>query len=182
MKSVCPRCVKFGLFVYSLLYALHAQTLGGVIDIHAHHDPDLRPRSQHAIFLAKLAKDRGMHPPIFNKAEAESIFLPCKAGNEKSQPSIALSVNPRMLPEALDSDLAGEIAKFGRLIRAATPEHFVVSNHLGPANSPTHPKGKLIFISSLRSAACTPADLARVTKSNPATLLGLQKGVANGTL
>jgi len=43
--------------------ALSAQSLTGVIDIHAHADPDdssKRPRSIDAIDLAKLAKDRGM--------------------------------------------------------------------------------------------------------------------------
>jgi hypothetical protein len=37
-----------------------AQSLTGVIDIHAHHDPDSVPRSIDAIDLAKLAKSRGM--------------------------------------------------------------------------------------------------------------------------
>src|SRR5580700_4624321 len=39
---------------------LSAQTLTGVIDIHAHHDPDSVPRSIDAIDLAKLARSRGM--------------------------------------------------------------------------------------------------------------------------
>jgi Family of unknown function (DUF6282) len=39
---------------------LSAQSLTGVIDIHAHHDPDSVPRSIDAIDLAKLAKSRGM--------------------------------------------------------------------------------------------------------------------------
>src|ERR1700682_1789411 len=37
-----------------------AQSLTGVIDIHAHHDPDSVPRSIDAINLAKLARSRGM--------------------------------------------------------------------------------------------------------------------------
>src|SRR5438309_443696 len=40
--------------------ALFAQSLTGVIDIHAHSDPDSVPRSIDAIDLAKLAKSRGM--------------------------------------------------------------------------------------------------------------------------
>src|SRR4051794_17116912 len=39
--------------------AAHAQ-LNGVIDIHAHSDPDSVPRSIDAIDLARLAKERGM--------------------------------------------------------------------------------------------------------------------------
>jgi hypothetical protein len=38
----------------------HAQTLQGVIDIHAHADPDGTARSIDAIDLARLAKSRGM--------------------------------------------------------------------------------------------------------------------------
>src|SRR5262249_62399541 len=34
--------------------------LSGVIDIHAHTDPDSRPRSIDAVDLAKMAKARGM--------------------------------------------------------------------------------------------------------------------------
>src|SRR6266568_3810915 len=39
---------------------LSAQTLTGVIDIHAHHAPDSIPRSIDAIDLARLAKQRGI--------------------------------------------------------------------------------------------------------------------------
>ena len=39
---------------------LSAQSLTGVIDIHAHSDPDSVPRSIDAIDLARLAKSRGM--------------------------------------------------------------------------------------------------------------------------
>jgi len=37
-----------------------AQQLTGVIDIHAHSDPDSLPRKIDAIDLARLAKERGM--------------------------------------------------------------------------------------------------------------------------
>src|SRR5579863_7338503 len=40
--------------------AAWGQTLNGVIDIHAHSDPDSTARSIDAIDLAKLAKQRGM--------------------------------------------------------------------------------------------------------------------------
>ena len=43
-----------------LAAAAYGQTLNGVIDIHAHSDPDSTPRSIDAIDLAKLAKSRGM--------------------------------------------------------------------------------------------------------------------------
>ena len=48
-------------FAILLLSAgLRAQTLDGVIDIHAHCDPDSTPRSIDAVDLARLAHERGM--------------------------------------------------------------------------------------------------------------------------
>jgi hypothetical protein len=54
------RVAAVALFAFALhAFALHAQ-LNGVIDIHAHADPDSVPRSIDAIDLARLAKARGM--------------------------------------------------------------------------------------------------------------------------
>src|ERR1700674_4932855 len=50
------RFTLFGLFAA----AAFGQSLNGVIDIHAHSDPDSTARSIDAIDLAKLAKARGM--------------------------------------------------------------------------------------------------------------------------
>lgn len=52
-----------------------AQSLQGVVDIHAHCDPDDRPRSIDAIDLAKLARSRGMRALVLkNHSEpTESI-------------------------------------------------------------------------------------------------------------
>ena len=43
-----------------IVVSSHAQTLEGVIDMHAHSDPDGSPRSIDASDLARLAKSRGM--------------------------------------------------------------------------------------------------------------------------
>jgi len=51
--------MRFAWFVL-LAASAGAQSLNGVIDIHAHSDPDSTARSIDAIDLAKLAKARGM--------------------------------------------------------------------------------------------------------------------------
>lgn len=48
------------LLALAAICSLPAQTLDGVVDIHAHCDPDSMARSIDAIDLAKLAHDRGM--------------------------------------------------------------------------------------------------------------------------
>jgi len=57
------RLSPFSLLSFSMLViglSAQAQTLDGVIDMHAHSDPDGTPRSIDAIDLARLAKSRGM--------------------------------------------------------------------------------------------------------------------------
>src|SRR4029077_15763323 len=48
------------LLALAALSSVPAQTLDGVVDIHAHCDPDSLARSIDAIDLARLARDRGM--------------------------------------------------------------------------------------------------------------------------
>src|ERR1700731_4403765 len=60
--TLCTSSTGFPACVLCFLIptVISAQTLTGVIDIHAHRDPDSVPRSIDAIDLAKLAKSRGM--------------------------------------------------------------------------------------------------------------------------
>ena len=51
--------MRFVLLIFAAL-ATYAQTLDGVVDIHAHCDPDSMPRSIDAISLARLAHQRGI--------------------------------------------------------------------------------------------------------------------------
>ena len=52
--------------------------LDGVIDIHAHADPDSLPRRIDAIDLAKLAKERGMRGMVLkNHYESTASLAKC---------------------------------------------------------------------------------------------------------
>jgi len=56
-----PRLLQLFLCLTLLTPTAQGQSsLSGVIDIHAHTDPDSLPRSVDAIDLARLAKERGM--------------------------------------------------------------------------------------------------------------------------
>src|SRR5438105_2971962 len=58
-KTLWAFCAFLWLIPLSFM-AQGQSSLTGVIDIHAHTDPDSRPRSIDAIDVAKLAKARGM--------------------------------------------------------------------------------------------------------------------------
>jgi len=62
MRFIVPLPTNIKRLAMLLLISLaaQAQTLEGVIDMHAHSDPDGTPRSIDAIDLARLAKSRGM--------------------------------------------------------------------------------------------------------------------------
>jgi hypothetical protein len=72
---------RFQLFAATIIsaIALSAQpSLSGVVDIHAHADPDAVPRSIDAYDLAKLAKERGMRGMVLKshyEATATSAYL-----------------------------------------------------------------------------------------------------------
>src|SRR5258706_11872406 len=62
-RLIQSRLIQSKLIAASVLWACaaHGQSpLNGVIDIHAHSDPDSVPRSIDALDLARLAKQRGM--------------------------------------------------------------------------------------------------------------------------
>jgi hypothetical protein len=60
-NNIGKHTVSVGLLALALLGCPSgAQLLTGVIDIHAHSDPDSMPRSIDAIDLAKLARARRM--------------------------------------------------------------------------------------------------------------------------
>src|ERR687895_334813 len=53
-------CRRWFLLVIAVIWIANGQDLRGVVDLHAHADPDSMPRSIDAMDLAKLAKSRGM--------------------------------------------------------------------------------------------------------------------------
>ena len=63
MRSILPLSTvlkRLAMMLLMIGLPTQAQTLEGVIDMHAHSDPDGTPRSIDAIDLARLAKSRGM--------------------------------------------------------------------------------------------------------------------------
>jgi hypothetical protein len=61
VNRLAGKAAGLGLLLCAMTISAHAQArLDGVIDIHAHTDPDIAPRSIDAIDLARVAKQRGM--------------------------------------------------------------------------------------------------------------------------
>jgi hypothetical protein len=58
LRTCATRCITVGLLAAAACYG--QVSLKGVVDIHAHSDPDSLPRKIDAIGLARLARKRGM--------------------------------------------------------------------------------------------------------------------------
>jgi hypothetical protein len=284
---------------FSLLAAAAmAQDLSGVIDLHAHCDPDTSARSIDAIDLAKLARERGMRGIVLkshqdptaslayivrkevsgievfggialnravggiNVAAVEHmaalkggwgriVWMPtADAENQvryekQNRPFVPIARNGALLPEvraviasiarhklvlatghsSAEEDLllvsearragiqqivvthpfvapvrmsipqmkqaaaAGAYLEFTYLalipparstiedyaaaIRAVGPEHCVISSDLGRAGDPLHPDGLMLFFRLLLKQGFSQADIDRMSKTNPARVLGL---------
>jgi len=271
-----------------------AQTLSGVIDVHAHADPDGMARSIDAIDLAKLAKSRGMRGLVLknhyestavlaylvnkevpglelaggialnrpvggiNPAAVEwmakvkggfgrIVWMPTfdsehhVTSQKETRPFVSVSRNGQLLPEVeqvlaliaannmvlatghsspaevlmliraakragvkqiivthainafvgMSTEQMKEAAGLGAFlefvwvrpgtpavrqtadaIRAVGPASAILSSDLGQAANPLHPDGLMACFQALREAGLSEADIALMSKTNPARLLG----------
>ena len=66
-----------------------------------------------------------------------------------------------------------EAADYAAAIRAVGPEFCILSSDLGQAANPLHPDGLVAFFAALRQQGISQSDIDRMSKTNPAELLGL---------
>lgn len=65
------------------------------------------------------------------------------------------------------------LARWIQAIRAATPQWVVISSDLGQPNNPLHPDGLLELYRTLKAQGFSDAEVAQMSRTNPAKLLGL---------
>ena len=68
---------------------------------------------------------------------------------------------------------AYEIREYAEAIRQVGPQWCILSSDLGQAGNPLPPEGLSRFLSSLRGQGFSPEEIDRMSKTNPAKLLGL---------
>ena len=62
---------------------------------------------------------------------------------------------------------------YAKAIRAIGPDHCILSSDMGQPTNPLHPDGLIAFFAGLEKAGINPAEIAQMSKTNPARLLGL---------
>jgi len=68
---------------------------------------------------------------------------------------------------------AFEIGDYAKAIRAIGPEHCILSSDLGQAANPLPPDGLATFLSAIRAAGFSAAEVDLMSKRNPSLALGL---------
>ena len=67
-----------------------------------------------------------------------------------------------------------EFADYAKAIRAVGVEHSILSSDMGQVGNPIHTDGLVAFFEGLREQGFTQAEIERMSRTNPARLLGLQ--------
>jgi Family of unknown function (DUF6282) len=67
-----------------------------------------------------------------------------------------------------------EIGDYVKAIRAVGPEFCILSSDLGQPANPLHPDGLVAFFAALRKEGVSQGEIDRMSKTNPARVLGLQ--------
>ena len=68
-----------------------------------------------------------------------------------------------------------DISDYAKAIRAVGVDHCILSSDMGQPGNPLHPDALVAFMKDMRRQGFTPAELDRMTKLNPALLIGLQQ-------
>ena len=72
------------------------------------------------------------------------------------------------------ADAAARVDRFADAIRSVGPQFCILSSDLGQKGNPLPADGFAAFIAALQARGFTDAELGRMSKQNPATLLGLR--------
>ena len=127
--------------------------------------------AQEGLMLIRAAKDIGVERIVVTHA----MLPPVKMSIEQMKQAAALGAYIEFVYNALigPSKIA-DMPQYAAAIRAVGPEHCILSSDLGQAGNPLHPDGLEAFFRGLREQNFTVAEIDRMSKTNPAKLLGLE--------
>jgi hypothetical protein len=120
-----------------------------------------------ALMLIREAKRQGVQNILVTHAMSD----PVKMSISEMQEAAKLGAYLELVYVRPGSDAAQAYVK---AIREVGPEFIVLSSDLGQAANPLHPDGLLAMYQYLKSQGISEAEIDRMSKVNPAKLLGLK--------
>jgi hypothetical protein len=127
--------------------------------------------SAEGLMLLREGKRQGLRHMVVTHAMNAPILMTVSQMQEAaSQGAFIEFVGGSMrLPDA-----PAMVQRFADAIRTIGPQFCILSSDLGQKGNPLPADGFADFIAAMRERGFTDAELARMTKQNPAALLGLQ--------
>ena len=126
---------------------------------------------QEDLLLIRAAKDLGVSRIVVTHA----MSPPVKMNVEQMKQAAAMGAYLEFVYNALlGPNKSFEMPEYAAAIRAVGPEHCILSSDLGQAGNPLHPDGLEAFFRGLRGQGFSVAEIDRMSKTNPARLLGLE--------
>jgi len=127
--------------------------------------------AEEGLMLLRAAKDLG----ITRMVVTHPMIAPVRMTVEQMKQAAALGA----YLEFVYNGVAGkgkelDMSDYVKAIRAIGPEHCILSSDLGQAGNPLHPDGLEAYFRGMRELGFSAADIDRMSKTNPARLLGLE--------
>ena len=144
-----------------------------VIAIIAKHDLVLatgHSSADEGLMLVREGKRQGVRRMVVTHAMNPPIIMDVTKMKEAAQLGALIEFVGGTL-EA--SDANARMDRFADAIRAIGPEFCVLSSDLGQKGNPLPADGFAAFLAAMRARGFTAADVERMSKQNPARLLGL---------
>jgi len=127
--------------------------------------------AQEGLVLVRAAKDLGVKRMVVTHA----MLAPVKMTVEQMKQAAAMGAYVEFVYNALiGPNKSFGLQEYAAAIRAVGPEHCILSSDLGQAGNPLHPDGLVAFFRGLRGQGFSEAEIDRMSKTNPARLLGLE--------
>jgi Family of unknown function (DUF6282) len=127
---------------------------------------------QEGLLLLREGKRQGVEHMVVTHAMIPPIQMSVPEMQEAAREGAFIE----FVGSSLDSaDASERMDRYAAAIRSIGPQFCILSSDLGQKGNPLPPDGFARFLQAMRSRGFTQAELDRMAKQNPATLLGLRE-------
>jgi hypothetical protein len=130
---------------------------------------------QEDLMLVREGRRLGVEHMVVTHPMSSSVRMNVAQMQEaaKTGAFIELVYVPTLTNESINRKAQFSVADVADTIRQVGPEFVILSTDLGQVGFPRPPEGLAAYIAQLRAQGITQRELDRMTKENPARLLGL---------
>ena len=126
--------------------------------------------SREALMLLREARQQGVQHMVVTHAINAPILMDVQQMQEATRLGAFIEFAGSTLANA---DAAARIDRFADAIRKVGPQFCILSSDLGQKGNPLPPDGFGEFLAAMRARGFTEQEIDRMSKQNPARLLGL---------